>query len=99
MFLILVFYADTSGGVKSPTIPIPRNNSLSYELEMLSNDGDDADSEIYDGNLSHASVAQTDDECPNDMSVTSSIMKFDKDFKVKFLFLMCFQLFLITLVL
>lgn len=95
----MVFDADTSGGVKSPTIPIPRNNSLSYELEMLSNDGDDADSEIYDGNLSHASVAQTDDECPNDLSVTSSIMKFDKDFKVKFPSLICLQLSATALVL
>lgn len=51
---------------------------------MFSNDCEDGKigCDTFDGNLSHASVAQTDNDCPNDLSGTSSALKFDKDFKV-----------------
>lgn len=50
---------------------------------MFSSDCEDAknDCDEYDGNLSHASVAKTDDES-SILSNTPSAMKFDKDFKV-----------------
>ncbi|XP_034242666.1 WD repeat-containing protein 81 isoform X2 [Thrips palmi] len=75
---------DSNAGPKSPTIPIPGNSGTSYESRMFSSDCEDAknDGDEFDGNLSHASVAKTDDECSIGLSGTRSAMKFDKDFKV-----------------
>lgn len=73
---------DSNAGPKSPTIPIPGNSRTSYDLGMFSSDCEDVDLDGFDGNLSHASVAQIDDECSHELSGTSSAMKIDKDFKV-----------------
>lgn len=75
---------DTNAGPKSPTIPIPGNSETSYDTGMLSSDGEDLkiNNDGFDGNLSHASVVQSDDECQNEISGSSSVLKLDKDFKV-----------------
>ncbi|KAK3930332.1 WD repeat-containing protein 81 [Frankliniella fusca] len=75
---------DTNAGPKSPTIPIPGNSETSYDMGILASDGEDLkiNCDGFNGNLSHASVVQSDDECQNDLSGTSSVLKLDKDFKV-----------------
>lgn len=55
-----------------------------HDQELFMSDSEDikAGSDKFDSDLSFASVAQTEDESRNDLSGSSSVMKFDKDFKV-----------------
>ena len=75
---------ESNTGPKSPTIPIPGNSSILCDQAVFLSDSEDVkiDSGKFDSDLSFASVAQTEDDPQHDLSGSSSVMRFDKDFKV-----------------